>query len=168
MELQITETERWHVSWAIKTPLIPLLAGMGGGWLIAALLLLQAPVSFHLPALLMLTVGMGGLALWLALTLPREEIGLVEHPPDGEAALLHTRRFLREERAWQAEGSPWHLYLEEKRFAESGGRLVAMTRLWVEGPSGEPHRLTPYLPGTEARRLYAALAPLLGVEGERR
>ncbi len=163
MELRITEPERWQLAWELRTPLLPLLVGIGAGWLLALLILLRAPTAQRWPLLALLTVGMGGAAAYLALALPREESGLAEFPPDGEATLLHRRRFLRREQRWQAEGGLHALRLERASFAESGGRTLTMARLWAEMAEEAPHPLTPYLPATEAERLAEALAHRLGV-----
>ncbi len=163
--IQIGRPERWQVAWTTESPLLPLLSGVGGGWLIALILLFYADPAGRRTAMAIATAIAALIAAYLIRTLPRESRGLAENPPDGTPRLLHVVRYLHREEQWETD-APAALTVEQRSIAESQRRIVETARLWVVTAEGERHPLSPYLAPEAVQPLQQALTRLLELPPE--
>lgn len=146
MQFQITEESHNRVAWEIDLPLLRLEIGLLIGLLVcvALVIILPAfrPFGWFLTGGVM--TGIVGGMVYLALTTPLRERGLMERPPEGGV--------VRRDRQWifGGEGTALEVPLdevtgftvEEQIFEETGGTTRTLARLWVlrqhVDPENEP------------------------------
>ncbi len=135
MRIQNVEQSHNQVSWQVNTQLLPMLVGMLVALVVSVTLLTLLPNPNTLRGVLLAGLILSTLAaaLYLALTTPLSEKGLIERTPEG-GSVDRTQRFL-------LQGTKTLLSIplaevtafgvEERTFEQTGGELVTLARLWI-------------------------------------
>jgi hypothetical protein len=162
MHIEIIEQAHNRVAWQVDTPLVRVEVGLLVGVLLASVILVLVPGASSLRALiiaLLIIVGLSA-AVFMALTTPLWDRGLVEWLPDGGV--------VRREQRWLVpiDRDPWEVemeqvssfYVEPHLFEETGGRQMALSRLWVVFGEDLEYPLTTWCEPAEVQALAEAAA----------
>ncbi len=165
MQFRITEETHNRVAWEMYTPLVRLEIGLGVGLLLWIIVVVVLPgfTGFGWLVMAVLLASILGAALYLALSTPLVEQGVMERLPDG-GGIRRVQRWLiggdREAMSLPLENVEGYT-VEVRTFTGMGGELRRLARLRVL-PRGEadalPLWLTDWLEPEAAETFSWALA----------